>query len=171
MLTISSYGKELKHSILTMEFIKIAYCLSIPLLLLLTLSGRKPVIRLSFNLLAVSNLLLVGNSFFLAKQLVAGYQIARSYSLDPLSFFHGNDGLLVKYLLVLCLPFFSLSRHIRSNRLFSFLVLLLVYIVFPYPSWNLYGLLFKIMAYLCGVCTCYALLWLMNKLPFQSPAV
>ncbi|MCW3087161.1 MAG: hypothetical protein JWQ78_547 [Sediminibacterium sp.] len=152
-----------------MEFIKIAYCITVPLLILLTFLAGPKWKQYSTNVLAVTNLLLVGNSVFMIRQIIAVYQLARSLAIERTGLLKGNDWALIQVALLIALPFLSLSKPLRGNRLFSFCLLALVYAVFPFSSWNVYDLLFKIPPYLCLLCSGYALLWLFNQLPDQSP--
>ena len=154
-----------------MEFIKTAYCVTIPFLFLLLLFGNLQWKKYSSNVLAISNILLIGHSVFFARQLLSGYQLMKSFSIDYHRFFTGEHALIVRVMLVVIMPLFSLYSLFRKNKWFSLLLLLLLYSVFPYSSWNSYDLLFKIPAYLCLLCSAYALLWLLNKLPYQSPVV
>lgn len=151
-----------------MEFIKIAYCITMPFLLLCSLASTSTVKRYSINLLAVSNILLIGHSVFFVRQLIGGYQLARKLSIDY-HLFYTTGSLLVRIILVIVLPFLFLHSRLRTNRGLSIFLAGLLYSVFPFSSWNTYGLLFKIPGYLCLLCSAYALLWLLNKLPYQSP--
>lgn len=46
-----------------------------------------------------------------------------------------------------------------------------LYSLFPINTWNSFDLSYKILGYFCVLCSAYALLWLLNKLPYQSPVV
>lgn len=151
-----------------MEFIKTAYCVTIPLLVLLTWVGRLAWKQYSSNLLAVSNVLLIGHSFFLARQIIAAWQLMQSFSINHSHLLPEEHGLMIRVVLIILLPLLSLHRYFRKSRLFSVLLVALLYSVFPFSSWNNYDLLFKIPGYLCLLCAGYALLWLLNKLPYQS---
>ena len=151
-----------------MEFIKIAYCITMPFLLLCSLASRLIVKRYSINLLAVSNILLIWHSVFFVRQLIGGYQLARKLSIDY-HLFYETGSLLIRIILVIVLPFLFLHPRLRTNRVLSIFSAGLIYSVFPFSSWNTYGLLFKIPGYLCLLCSAYALFWLLNKLPYQSP--
>ena len=155
-----------------MDFIKVAYCVTIPILLLLAWLSRSPWKKYSINLLAVSNLLLIGNSVFLVRQLIGAYQLARQFSIDYKNLFGSVDGSFIsRFIMIIFLPLLFVNKNFRKNQLFSLILSALVYSVYPVSSWNTYDLLFKIPAYLCLLCAGYALLWLLNKLPYQSPAV
>lgn len=154
-----------------MEFIKIAYCVTIPFLLFFASLGKSESKKFSINLLAVSNVLLIGHSVFLVRQLIGAYQLAKSLSIDYRYHFDESNGLLIRILMVIFCPLLSLNKYFRENQLFSLVLLALLYSLFPFSSWNTYGLLFRIPAYLCLLCAGYALFWLLNKLPYQSSVV
>jgi hypothetical protein len=151
-----------------MEFIKIAYCITVPILLLLSVTGWK---KNSINILAITNILLIGHSVFVAKQLIGTYQLIKSFSIDYSDFLSGQQGFIIRLLAVVVLPLLSLHSFFRNNRFFSLCLVLLLFTVFPSSTWNTYDLAFKILPYLCLLCSGYALLWLLNKLPYQSPIV
>ena len=151
-----------------MEFIKTAYCITIPLLLLLIWVGGTACKKYSTNLLAVTNVLLIGHSIFLLRQMLGAYQLAKSFSINYLHSFDNSGGMLWRLGLIIFLPFLFLHRYFRNRPLFAMLLVVLLYSVFSFSSWNTYDLVFKIPAYLCLLCAGYALLWLMNKLPYQS---
>jgi len=151
-----------------MEFIKIAYCITMPFLLLCSLANTSTVKKYSINLLAVSNILLIGHAVFFIRQLIGGYRLANKLSIDY-HLFYTTGSLLVHIILVIVLPFLFLHPRLRTNRVLTVFSAVLLYSVFPVSSWNTYGLLFKIPGYLCLLCSAYALVWLLNKLPYQSP--
>jgi len=151
-----------------MDFIKIAYCITIPVFLLFIWISRRPFKNYAINLLAVSNILLIGNSVYLSRQLISVYQLAKQFSIDYGHFFKLTDGFVIRLLLVIFLPILCLNSRFRKNQLFTIVLVVLVYWTSPASSWNTYGLLFKIPGYLCLLCAAYALGWLLNKLPFQS---
>jgi len=161
-------GKNLSLIFTGMDFIKIAYCITIPVFLLLIWISRQPLKNNVVNLLAVSNILLIGNSVYLSRQLTGAYQLAKQFSIDYGHFFKLTDGFVMRLLLVIFLPLLSLSNRFRKNQLFTIVLVVLVYWTSPVSSWNTYGLLFKIPGYLCLLCVAYALGWLLNKLPYQS---
>jgi hypothetical protein len=154
-----------------MEFIKIAYCVTVPLLLIFTLVNHTSFQKCSNNLIAISNILLIGNSIFFAKQLIGGIRLMQSLHIDYTHIFSEQHGLMIRAVLVILLPLLSLHRFFRKNRIFTIVLLVLLYSVFPFSSWNTYDLVIKIAMYLCMLCSGYALLWLLNKLPYQSIAV
>jgi hypothetical protein len=167
---IFNYGRELKDSPCLMSFIQIAYCITVPLFLLLSLF---PSCRHFFmNALVVSNLLLVGYSMFLIRQLYALYQLARQLGFDTVKMEESVYLVdAIRLLLIIFLPFFSLIGRLQKNRLFSILLVFLLYWNNPVFTWNTFDLFSKIPAYFCLLCSGYALLWLLNKLPYQSTVV
>ena len=154
-----------------MEFIKIAYCISFPILLFIILSRQYPWRNYAINLLAISNILLIGNSIFLLRQLMGMYQLGKQFFVINTSQTIELNGMMIRILLVIFLPFLAFHKYFRSNLLFSLLLAVLVYWTFPYFTWNTFDLFFKILGYLCLLCSVYAFCWLFNKLPFQLPGV
>ncbi|MCA6449397.1 MAG: hypothetical protein IM584_08620 [Chitinophagaceae bacterium] len=151
-----------------MQFIQVAYCITVPLLLLGLLVAGGGIRKLFTNLLAVSNLLLIGYSIFLVRKLVALYQFSRQFQLKQPEQIFQLDLMSIRLLLVIFLPWFFLYRPLRQNRWYSLLLLLLLYWNDPVYSWNDYDLFTKIPVYLSACCSGYALLWLQNELPYQS---
>lgn len=150
-----------------MEFIQVAYCVTIPLILLLTWFGKKHSRGFSKNLLAVSNLLLIGHSIFLTRQLMGFYFLVKQYGELPTKP-EPIDAAGVRLLLLMILPFFSLIGPVRRNGLFTLVMLVLLYWHHPVFTWNTFDLFTKIAVYFCLLCSGYALLWLLKKLPYQS---
>lgn len=150
-----------------LEFIKIAYLLSAPLLLICILAGQKQWKINSFRILAVMNLLLIGNSFFVSKQLLGLYYLAKELKIEfkPAGTDHW---LMIRMAFLILLPFFSLHGWFRKNIIYSILLWVIVYSVYPMQTWSGYGLSYKIMSFVSLFCTVYALLWLLKKLPYQS---
>lgn len=151
-----------------MEFIKIAYCVTIPLLLLFIWTGKSIWKNYAVNLLSVSNILLMGNSVFLIRQLLGAYQLGKQFSKEYTHISDLADGFMIRVLLVIFLPILTLNSHFRKSQIFSLVLVALLFWTFPVYSWNTYNLLFKIPCYLCLLCSGYALGWLLNKLPYQS---
>lgn len=150
-----------------MEFIQVAYCVTVPILLALILFTKDNVRGYSRNLLAVSNLLLIGHSIFLIRQLLGFYYLVIQYAELPASSAPMNaDG--YRLLALMVLPFFSLLGPVRRNLLFSLVMLVLLYWHHPYFTWNTFDLWRKVPYYISLQCTVYALFWLIRKLPFQS---
>jgi hypothetical protein len=150
-----------------MSFIQIAYCTTVPLFLLISLFSRcRHFVK---NLVVVSNLLLVGYSILLIRQLYGLYQFTKQLGFDTRSMRGSIDVLeVVRLLLVIILPFFSLVAWFKTNRFFSMVLLFLLYWGNPVNTWNTFDLFSKIPAYFCLLCSGYALLWLLKKLPYQS---
>jgi len=151
-----------------MQFIQVAYCTTVPLLLLWLLAGSQKIKKILWNILAVSNLLLIGYSIFLVRQLAALYQLSRQFQLQKNETGFTPDIATTSLLLVIILPFLFLYRPLRKNRLLTVLLLVLLYRNNPVYSWNDYDLFTKIPVYLSVFCSGYALLWLQNQLPYQS---
>lgn len=154
-----------------MEFIKIAYCVTIPILLLFIWISRFGLKNYAINLLAVSNILLIGNAVFLVWQMIGIYLLKKQFSMHYSHNFNLIDGFMIRIHLLIFLPFLCLNRHFRKSQLFALVLLALLYWTFPASSWNGYGLIFKIPGYLCLLCSVYALCWLFSKLPYQSSVV
>lgn len=150
-----------------LEFIKTAFCAAIPLLLLLSRFRTMIAGRVSANLLAVFNVLLIGQSVFLARQLLAVYLLTRTMGDRPGPFMQDNTWLIIRLGLIVILPLLTIWRDIRNNPWFSVIMLLLLYWVFPPWTWNLFDLPVKIASFFSMLCSAYALLWLLNKLPHQ----
>jgi hypothetical protein len=150
-----------------MNFIQIAYCVTVPVLLLLLWFGKKQVSHFSKNTLAVSNLLLIGHSVFLIRQLLGFYYIVKQYGELPTKMDQPIDFASIRLLLLMLLPFLSLIGLMRRNVLFSLVLLVLLYGNHPVHTWNTFDLFTKILFYLCLLCSGYALLWLLKKLPYQ----
>ena len=153
-----------------MSFIQIAYCITVPVFLLLSLF---PLYRHFFmNVLVVSNLLLVGYSILLIRQLYGLYQFTKQLGFDTSSMRGSVDIIeIARMVLVILLPFFSLIAWFQRNRIFSIVLLLLLWWSNPAHTWNTFDLFSKIPAYFCLLCSGYALLWLLKKLPYQSTVV
>lgn len=151
-----------------MQFIQVAYCITVPLLLMGWLVAGGRARKIFTNLLAVSNLLLIGYSIFLVRQLFALYRFSRQFRLQQPEQVFRLDITTIRLLLVIFLPWFFLYRPLRQSRWYSLLLLLLLYWNHPVYSWNDYDLFTKIPVYLSAGCSGYALLWLQNQLPYQS---
>ena len=151
-----------------LEFIKIAYCVSIPLLLLFSFIPFSGWNKYALNLISLSNILLIGYSFYLGWQLLALYQFAKQFGIEYKSMSRSEMGMMIKLSLIFLLPFLSLHAGIRRNRIFTLALLVLLFWVFPPFSWNVFAIGYKIPAYFCLMCSAYALLWLLNRLPYQS---
>ena len=151
-----------------LEFIKVAYCITIPLMLIFSVIGNDRNKTFFINLISVTNLLLVAYACFLIKQLYALYQMSNLFHFGEYQFSSADLSMMIRLILAVLLPFLSFRIKFRSNLFFTILLLAIYYSLFPAFSWNLYDPAFKILFYLSFFCTMYALLWLMNKLPNQS---
>ena len=152
-----------------MSFIQIAYCITVPIFLLFSLFSAYR--HFLMNVLVVSNLLLVGYSMFVTRQLYALYQLAKQLGFDhfKMESVYGVDAL--RLLLIIVLPFFSLIDGFQKSRLYSMLLVSLLYWNNRVFTWNTFDLFSKIPAYFCLLCSGYALLWLLKKLPYQSTII
>ncbi len=154
-----------------LEFIKIAYCVSIPLLLLASFISFSGWNKYAINLISLSNILMIGYSFYLGWQLLAIYTMVKKLEISHESINQPAPELLIRLSLICWLPLLSLHPFIRRNRIFTMLLLVLLFWVFPPLSWNVFDLGYKIPAYFCLLCSAYALFWLLNQLPHQSRPV
>ncbi|MDB5210333.1 MAG: hypothetical protein JWQ30_1160 [Sediminibacterium sp.] len=154
-----------------MEFIQVAYCVTVPFLFLLTWIGAQSSRHFFVNTIAVSNILLIGYSIFLFQQLLGYYHLAKALHIDYMKLAHGMGSIIIRSTLIIVLPFLSLIRVVQKSRLFCLILLALLYWNSPVFTWNTYDLFAKIAGYFCLLCSGYALLWLLNKLPYQSPVV
>jgi hypothetical protein len=170
MHTIFNCGKEIKDSFITMAFIQIAYCISVPVFLLLSWFTKRR--HFFVNVLAVSNVLLIGYAVFLVRQIIGYYQLSKQLHVDyrKLSMYDTTID-MARVTLVILLPFFALIKPLQKSSAYCIVLLALLYWNNPVFSWNTYDLFLKITAYCCLFCSGYALLWLMNRLPYQSPVV
>jgi hypothetical protein len=150
-----------------MGFIQVAYSVTVPVLLLL-LTGRKPMNHFSRNAIAVSNLLLIGHAVFLIRQMVGFYYLAKQFGELPTKANQEIDWASIRFLLLMVLPFLSLIGPVRRNIFFSLLLLVLLYQNHPFHTWNTFDLFSKVPFYFSLFCSGYALLWLLKKLPYQS---
>lgn len=150
-----------------LEFLKTAYAVTIPLLLLISLvPGR--INRYSMNLVSATNILLIPYSIYLCRQLYGMYQLGKQFASARQTGMETGWKQMVFLLLVILLPYLSLNKKIRASQLFSLMMVVLLYTVFPVFSWNLFDLCIKIPAYFCFLCAAYSLLWLRNQLPYQT---
>ncbi len=152
-----------------MEFIQIAYCVTVPFFLALSWGTRKN--HFYMNLLAVSNILLIGYSVFVIRQLVGLYQLSKQLQIEHKPADELLDLSSIRLLLVIVLPFLSLLPRINKSHLFSLGITGLLYWNNPVFSWNTFDLFTKIPLYGSLLCSAYALLWLLKKLPYQSTVV
>lgn len=150
------------------EFVKIAYAVTVPVLLTASMFTASRYGRTALNIMAVSNLLLIINSWFLGKQLYGFYELAQSLNLQPPKDIEPDYRLALDVYGVLLLPLLSCFRVIRNSRLFTLVLLLLLYDFYKPASWYLYDMSAKVIMYVCLLCIGYATLWLLNHLPHQQ---
>lgn len=151
-----------------MECILPAYCLSQPLLLLLSFSSHQRLRNAAHNLLAVSNLALIGYTVFLNRQVYALYLLGKQLHMQLISWKDYFSPALFMVGLCMTLPSLALFYRIRGSRVYTALMLALLYLTFPPFSWNITGAAMKTAYYACVLCSVYALLWLLKMLPNQS---
>jgi hypothetical protein len=151
-----------------MQFIQVAYCTTIPLLLIALWVSRKPLQKVLLQILAVSNFLLIGYSFFLLRQLVGLYRLSQQFQVSDVVRTTTLALPAVRLCLVIILPVLFLYQPLRHNRLLTLVILVLLYWNNPVYSWNDYDLFTKIPVYLSLFSSAYALLWLLKQLPHQS---
>lgn len=151
-----------------MEMIQVMYCCAIPFLIGFRLFGKQAVSKVSLNLIAVFNLLIIGYSLFLVRQLLGLYQMGKYFGATGSGEEWRLNLPMIRLLLVVLLPVLSMLRIIRKNLVFSCVLLLLLYWNNPVSYWNDYALFFKIAGYGCAICAAYALLWLLKELPYQQ---
>lgn len=151
-----------------MQFIQVAYCTTVPFLLITQWVTRKPYSNLLRNILAVSNFLLIGYSLFLIRQLVGLYQLSQQFQVNDTAGRFTMDLPAVRLMLVIILPVLFLYKPLRHSRPLTWVILILLYWNNPLYSWNDYDLFTKIPVYLSLFSSGYALLWLLKQLPHQS---
>lgn len=151
-----------------MQFIQVAYCTTVPLLLIALWMIPKPYRKVLLNIVAVSNFLLIGYSLFLIRQLVGLYQLSQQFQVDARADKFTIDLPAVRLLLVIILPLLFLYKPLRHSWLLTGILLVLLYWNNPVYSWNDYDLFTKIPVYLSLFSSGYALLWLLKQLPHQS---
>ena len=146
-----------------METIKIAYLVGVPLLLVISLSGGS-IKKYAIDLLAVFNILLIVHSFFLARQLIGLYELKNTFT----HYYAFAQHFSVKAFAVVLLPLLALLPGLRSNRVFSMVMVAAFYSLYPFDTWNTYDLWLRVPVFFSLLCTAYALLWLLGKLPSQK---
>ncbi len=150
-----------------MEFFQVAYCVTVPVLLLLLWFGKKPVSGLGKNAIAISNLLLIGYSVFLFRQMIGFYYLVKEFGELPTKMDQPIEWASIRLLLLMVLPFLSIIGPVRRNVFFTLFLLVLLYQNCPLHTWNTFDLCLKIPVYISSFFTAYALLWLLKKLPYQ----
>lgn len=146
------------------EFIQIAYNCTIPLLFVLLWIDPKRATTY-YRLIVVSNLLLIGYSIFLIRQLIGLFQLSTLFPQTHTPGLSDIDLSMIRLYAVMLLPFFTLIKKIRESLFFALIMLVLLFWNAPVQNWNLYGLWIKIPAYISLFSTAYALLWLFHRMP------
>lgn len=152
-----------------LAFIAIAYLFVFPatLLAILLLKGRQQ--QIAGNLLAVVNLSMLVYSLYEVRQLIGLLQFALELGISPLEA-TAPGGYMYLLMLLIILPFLFLKRSWSANKIIGCLIWLLLVALHTSLSMgdNPFQLLFSILFYLCLLCTAYALLWLLKRLPGPS---
>ncbi len=156
-----------------MEFIQIAYCCITPFLLIVAyLHYDEKVKQLGANFLVAANVLLTFYSVFLFRQMLGLYHIAKQaaemFGVTQPAAPAELQWFFARQVAVIILPFLFLWRKLQANILLTALALVLLFWDHPVAIWNTYDLVFKIASYFFLFCSGYALLWLLNLLPYQS---
>jgi hypothetical protein len=168
------------------EFIDTAYSITILFLIAGTLIYKKKVADYFNNCIAVSNHLLILYSWYLVYQLYKLLRFILSLNLNleeakkqpvEISWYD------IKFLLLILLPYFFISKKVAKNKLASLLMLVLLQwdmVAIAYkalftkqPSTGIilympYLVEYKILNYLSLFVAVYALLWLLKRLPSQQ---
>ena len=110
-----------------MQFIQVAYCTTVPLLLIALWMIPKPYRKVLLNIVAVSNFLLIGYSLFLIRQLVGLYQLSQQFQINATADRFTIDLPVIRLWLVMILPFLFLYRPLRHNWLLTGILLVLLY--------------------------------------------
>lgn len=151
-----------------MNFIQIAYSVSVPFILLMCFFGSKENRKFYINLLTISNILLIGYSIFLIRQLIGLYQLSKYLNIDTSTISRQIGANSIGVMLLMFLPFFSLISFLQKSRYFSLLLLFLLFWINPFFTWSSAEIFFNVLTYFCLFITGYSFLWLLNKLPNQS---
>ncbi len=159
-----------------MDFIDTAYAFFAPVVLLCCLFFKNNNKIIAINLLAVTNILLILYSVFVARQLYALYVFGERFSTANPAYNMSVGWFEMRLILLLFLPMFFLSKKLSANIFLTLTMLLLLwwsptqqiivdqkFSVHPFYSWI--DWLFKILNYICLLISGYALLWLLKKLP------
>lgn len=147
-----------------LAFIQIAYVCTLPLLIGLLFIDSKRA-NVYHRLIAVSNLLLIGYSVFLIRQLIGLYQLSSLFPLVHSKGLENMDFSMIRLFAVMVVPIFTVIRKVRENLFFPIFMVVLLFWNSPLPTWNIYLLWIKIPAYISLFSTAYALLWLFHKMP------
>ena len=156
-----------------MEFIQIAYCCITPFLLIVAyLHYNEKIKQLGANLLATANVLLPFYSVFIFRQMLGLYHLAKQaadlFQTTQPTAPEGLQWFLARQVAVILLPLLFLWKKLQASIILTVILLLLLFWDHPVTIWNTYDLGFKIASYFFLFCSGYALLWLLNLLPYQS---
>lgn len=154
-----------------MAFIEMAFAITAPFLILFSWWRQFRYRTYAKALLSASCLIMIIYAVYLLQQLVRMAQLAQEWikqagikmtelpPFEPDAFFYRLMGMII-------LPWLFLIRKCRNTPWLAMILLGMIYSGGT-GSWNDFDLLFKVLNYLCLLCAVYALLWLLQELPFQ----
>lgn len=151
-----------------LEFVATAYLISSPFILMGTLFLKDRSKVIAVNLLAVANVTMLAYSYFLVRQLLGLWQLAKqlhiSFASSSVPKYY-----IIQLILVALIPLLFIHKRLTPNKFLSLLLWSLLVLLRDFlkmeSNWLL--LLFPILFYLCLLCAAYALLWLLKRLPDQ----
>ncbi|SJZ44137.1 hypothetical protein [Sediminibacterium ginsengisoli] len=153
------------------SFFEIAYSLVVPLLLVIVWTAGTRLAGYSRAVLASVNLLMVIYAVFLVRQAIGIIQLMKSLGVTSTVAEHTSlwppDAVAFRFIALVLLCVLFLFGKFRSSGILSVVMLALLYKDHPASTWNTFDLFFKILNYICLLCSAYALLWLLALLPFQ----
>ncbi len=160
-----------------MEFVDSAYRYLIPILLFILISVSNKYKIVLFRLVAVCNVLLIFHSFFVARQLYGIYRLIHVFKLQDVSYHYHFGWFDVRMGLIMLLPFLFVFKRFQKSILLTLLLLFLLWwdktdvlLNFEISSFDIV-LLIKILNYACLYIAAYALLWLLQRLPYQQEKI
>ena len=160
-----------------MEFIDSAYLFLQPLLLFILISVSNKWKIVVFRLVAVSNSLLTFHSFFVARQLYGIYQLLHAFRPQDVSYHYHFGWFDLRMTLIILLPFLFVFKRFQKSILLTVLMLVLLWwdkteivLNVDISSFDIVTMV-KILNYGCLYIAAYALLWLLQKLPYQQEKI
>ena len=157
-----------------MEFIDSAYLFLQPLLLFILISVSNKWKIAVFRLMAVSNGLLIFHSFFVTRQLYGIYRLVHAFRPQEVSY-HCHFGWFdLRMILIVLLPFLFVFKRFQKSILLTVLMIVLLcwdkietVLNVDISSFDIVTMI-KILNYSCLYIAAYALLWLLQRLPYQQ---
>ena len=153
------------------SFFEIAYSLVVPFLLVIVWTAGTPAAGYARAVLASVNLLMVIYAVFIVRQAIGIMQLMKSLGVTITVAEHTSlwppDSVTIRFIVLILLCLLFLFGKFRSSGILSLAMLALLYRDHPASTWNTFDLFFKILNYICLLCSAYALLWLLGLLPFQ----